>query len=120
MELYTLQMAKWRVAKAQGILTLDTTMKTGEEVFAPHRQMVYDVKAGRITEAQYTEMYYRKMRESYRDARHRWIEVCQLERLAIMCYCPEGVFCHRHLLRKYFEPVCVGNDIPFTYMGELK
>ena len=31
MELYTLQMAKWRVAKAQGILTLDTTMKTGEE-----------------------------------------------------------------------------------------
>jgi hypothetical protein len=119
MELWTIQMAQWRTAKDLGIPFLDTTVKSGDKVFAPTWDIVTGVKSGAISEATYTEEYKRLMRASYRSHQSRWLSLCESPVVAISCYCPEGQFCHRHLLAGYLENVCNKHAIPFVLKGEL-
>lgn len=81
-----------------GIDALDITVKSGDPCFAPTWAMVMGWKKGEITDAQYTEMYYARMRESYRTNRSRWEEVLSHSSVTLLCYCPKGTFCHRYLL----------------------
>lgn len=119
MKLWTVQMSQWRVARDREIPFLDTTVKSGDRVFAPSWDIVTKVKAHEITPEQYTEQYTRMMRNSYVQNHARWMEVCQMERVAISCYCPEGVFCHRHVLADMFAQVCRKHKIEFKLEGEL-
>ena len=41
---------------------LDITVKSGDRTFAPTWDMVMDYKSGKITQEEYTEMYYDLMR----------------------------------------------------------
>ena len=78
---------------------LDTTVKSGDPAFAPTWKMVMGVKEARLSEEDYTEEYYQRMRDSYRDNRSRWEEILALDELFLACYCRQGSFCHRYLLR---------------------
>jgi len=116
---YTIQLSQWRRAKAQGILVLDTTVRTGDKVFAPSWDIVTQIKANVITPEQYTVVYKRMMVESLRNHTARWSEVIRGEPVAIACYCSKDKFCHRHLLCGYFRELCLARNIPFEYRGEL-
>lgn len=118
-QLYTVQLAQRRLAIKQDIPLLDITVKSGDPVFAPTWEMVLEYKSGRLSEMEYTRLYSEMMRKSWTINRSRWLEVCQMEQVAISCYCTNGIFCHRHLLRGFFERVCRGQGIPFEYKGEL-
>lgn len=119
MDLWTIQMAQWRVARDLKIPLLDTTIKSGDRVFAPSWDIVEQVKEGTLSQLAYTELYTQLMRDSYRVNQLRWIEVCQMPVVAISCYCPDGDFCHRHVLAEMFKRVCQHQKITFTLKGEL-
>lgn len=119
MRLYTIQMARWRSAAMFGIQVLDTTVKSGDKVFAPTWDMVNDVKSGTISEGAYTELYLRMMRNSYRHNKKRWLEVLNMEAVALACYCPSGCFCHRHLLADMLCKCAAKHNIPLDFRGEL-
>jgi hypothetical protein len=113
-------MAQWRKVQAAGILLLDTTVKSGDPVFAPNWEIVRDVKDEIITPEEYTAIYQRMMAESFRTHSERWRQVIREPRpQAIACYCRAGKFCHRHLLLSYFELICTRRQIEFEYRGEF-
>lgn len=120
MEVWTIQLAKAKQAEKVGIPILNTTIKCGELTFAPTWEIVLAVKAGTITQEQYTTSYTNLMRWSFKTNRDRWLEVANMPVVAVACMCKEGVFCHRHLLVKMFESVCNKSGIPFKLLGEWK
>lgn len=125
MKIYTVQMAKWRKVKEQGVELIDTTVKSGLAAFAPTWEMVLRIKAAteenrELEEKIYTVAYNRLMRLSYGNDRQAWLDLLGKESIAIACYCKEGVFCHRHLLIKYLLAVAKSNGIEATYEGEIK
>lgn len=116
----SVQLAKWRKLKAANIKLLDTTVKSGDPIFAPSWDIVLAVKRGEITEEQYTERYIELMRKSYFANREKWHSVMKdEEEVAIACYCTPGKFCHRHLLIDIFKKLCEKHNIPFEYRGEF-
>lgn len=127
MKLYTLQMAKWRKAAALNVPVLDTTVKSGEKTFAPSWEIVRAVKDGislsgfhLSPEEDYTQRYKLIMTDSWKQNQQRWLEVANMESVALMCYCTHGKFCHRYLLIDYFKAVCAKYNIPFEYCGEIE
>lgn len=119
MRLFTVQLAKWRWVMNLGIPLLDTTVKSGNQTFAPTYEMVMDYKSGRITEDQYTKLYYERMRKSYIQNKMEWIQLWSSPTLAIACYCSTGNFCHRLLLVDMLRKIAESEGLPFIYEGEL-
>lgn len=119
MELYTIQLSKWRIALNQNIPLLDTTVKSGDATFAPTWEIVMGIKQGLLTPEAYSTQYASLMRQSYLINTARWLDVLSMDRVAIACYCPANCFCHRLLLKDYFQKVCDKKNLPFTYSGEL-
>lgn len=117
--IYTVQMAKWRKCKELGIELIDTTVKSGDPIFAPTWDIVSAVKEGRITPEQYTEVYLELMRKSFKEHRDAWLALLSKPVIAIACYCKTGAFCHRHLLLSYLEKACQFFGIPYTLAGEI-
>lgn len=119
MILHTIQMAQWRKAKALGIPLLDTTVKTGESCFAPTWDMVHGVKSGELSEEQYTILYKRKMLDSIKSNPARWGEVLKMDVVAVSCFCPDGVFCHRYILADILSQLCRHNHVECVRGGEI-
>lgn len=120
MRLRTAQMSLWRQAKASGIFFLDTTVKTGDSVFAPTWELVRAIKSGMIDEREYTDQYLALMRGSYTEHKNRWIGICNMSEVILACYCSAGSFCHRHILARCLEGVCRSNHISFELAGEYQ
>jgi len=119
-ELYTIQMAKWRLAKTLNVPMIDTTCRSKDTlVFSPTTEMVRLYKSGQMSEEEYSKLYNRTMRDSYINNRDAWDELVRRDTVAITCFCREGVFCHRHLLREMLELVCAHQKLPFLYKGEI-
>jgi hypothetical protein len=121
-DLFTIQIAKWRLARNRDIVFMDTTVKSGFSIFAPTWDMVMGHKLGQISDEEYKKLYYAKMNASWKNEKERpqWLDVIQSkEPIAIGCYCAPGKFCHRHLLKEIFEKLCAARGIPFFYYGEL-
>jgi hypothetical protein len=76
---------------------LDITVKGGS-IFGPTWDMVMGHKSGRISDKEYSEEYYRMMRECYRENRSAWDDLLCRQRVVLVCYCAPGKFCHRLLL----------------------
>ena len=82
----------------------DITVKSGDKSFAPTWDMVMGVKEGRITEQRYAEMYLALLTSRYETSNNMVEACCRVVEDAIagdvtlVCYCPAGAFCHRHLL----------------------
>ena len=120
MRLHTFQLAKWRNVVALGIPYLDTTVKTGNSIFAPNWDIVMRVKSGAISEVEYTDRYKQLMRESFLANKLEWLETIKAPELAVACYCPSGRFCHRLILVELLEALCRAHSVPFEYAGELQ
>ena len=101
MILYTLQIAKYKLAINSQLLLTDTTVKSGgNSPFKPTWELV--------------------MRESYKTRQAEWIDfLTGQNRAVIACYCQSGKFCHRYILAELLEKVATSRNIPFTYAGEL-
>ena len=119
MKVWTIQMGQWRKAKERNVTLVDTTVKSGDRLFAPTWDMVTQWHAGALSEAAYTEQYYALMRLSFRNNKAAWLSFLQQDEIALACYCKAGGFCHRHLLLRILEQIALANNIPFQAMGEL-
>lgn len=125
MELWTIQLSHWREAKSRSIALLDTTAKSGDEVFAPTWDLVNQFKNGDIDWVTYRRRYYGLMRRSYKEHKLHWKQTMKKPRLAVGCFCPPGegpiteCQCHRYLLVDIFEKTCKSLELPFEYKGEL-
>jgi hypothetical protein len=118
MIVYTGQMAKWRSYMAAGLPLIDTTVKTGESIFAPTWEIVQGVKSGRISEAEYTEAYVTLMHQRMRQYPHQWHTAVLASEGVICCFCTAFKFCHRYLLIDILENYCLHHHIEFIYKGE--
>lgn len=114
MVIYTYQLAHWRRLKPGVVPLLDTTVKTGESRLAPTWGMVVDVKAGRISEAEYTHRYRAILDYWWFQDLEFWDDLLNTPVIALGCYCPAGAFCHRHLLVEFLRSVT-----EVDYRGEL-
>jgi uncharacterized protein YeaO (DUF488 family) len=119
MILYTIQLAQWRKAKAQGIPILDSIVRSGDAVFAPTWDMVSKIKNDSLTDVQYTALYRELMIKSIKENPDRWRQVMSMEMVAIGCYCKAGEFCHRHLLAEILHRLCTHNGVECLLNGEL-
>lgn len=68
----------------------------------------------RLTEKQYTQMYYDLMRKSYKNYRKEWDELLNREKIVLCCYCASGTFCHRLLLAQILT------KLGASYEGEIE
>lgn len=118
MILYTCSLSKWRVAKERGIPLFDVTIKSGDKHLAPDWDFLMDYKKFKDEDA-YRVKFVAKMRDSYMENKLHWLGYCYMKEVVFACYCPEGCFCHRHLLVEMFDKVCKKNKIRFTRGGEL-
>lgn len=88
---------------------LDITVKgncpAGKE-FAPTWPMVMGVKNGSMTEAEYTEQYFSLLIGRYKADSETTINLVNMvsdRDLTVVCFCPNGSFCHRYLLVRYLS-----------------
>lgn len=119
MELYTVAMYNWRKAKAKGIEVQDTTVRSGNSMFAPSWEMVRAYKAGELSEEDYTKQYYEKMRHSFRIHRDKWLAFFKQDKVALACYCPPTKFCHRLLLKTILLKIAEVEGISVEDCGEI-
>lgn len=77
---------------------LDITVKTGNKAFSPVWSMVMGHKNGTLTDEQYTDLYIKRMRYSYKKYGDEWAKLLQMEEVTLVCFCKAHDFCHRYLL----------------------
>lgn len=121
MDLFTVQVGRWRLCQKHKAEFVDTTVKSGLKIFAPTWDMVLGYKDGSVSEEEYRKRYRQLMIESWCAHREQWKEFLRSEGYkAISCYCKPGEFCHRLLLVDIFRELCEKLKIPFNYYGELE
>jgi len=106
-ELYSV---KIKVKRAQmrysGADRLDITVKSAQgdaRKLTPTWSMVMDHKKGKITDQQYTQQYLARIDSGDCDDQFPFVFLYDFGRkhnnsITFVCYCPDGVFCHTHLL----------------------
>ena len=114
-----MQLAKWRKAKELNIPILDITAKSGISAFAPDFVVVIDYKNKMIDEFRYTDIYLKKMRNSFATDKDQWLKLLDYDSVALACYCPANTFCHRHIFAKLFEKYLNSEKYTPIQMGEL-
>lgn len=121
-KLYTVQLAQWRKVQELGVGLINITAKSGDLIFAPEFAKVMQYRKGELTEAEYTEAYLGKMRQSLKSHASHWyrLEGIALETpIAFACYCKAGAFCHRHLFKDYFTKFLQSRGVAVKDMGEI-
>lgn len=123
-EVWTIQLGKWRLAKEKDIALLNITAGSGVQAFAPDFDLVKAYKRGEVPEEAYTEFYHRRMGESRKRFPQLWEQLSEKKRVALACYCKAGVYCHRLLfvpmMKQYLEEKQEpGKHYKVMYQGEL-
>jgi hypothetical protein len=98
---------------------IDITAKSGVGAFAPDYGNVKLYKEGRMGEEQYTDLYQEKMADSRLRYPKVWDRLAAYPRSAYACYCPKGVFCHRHLFILHAQTHLESLGWRVVLMGEL-
>ncbi len=93
--------------------SLDVTVKSGDEVFAPTWKMVMKTKKGEMTWEKYKRKYRELMRDSYQKNFERWQELLAKKEIVLLCYCQSPQQCHRRLLAEMLE------EAGARYAGEI-
>lgn len=117
--IYTIQIAKWRLAKSKGIRLTDTTVKSGLGFLAPSWEMVLGHKNDGMSCEQYTKLYDECIARSQANHPDLWDDLLKQETLCLACYCRAGFFCHRLLLAKHLQAYAARHSVPCTLAGEL-
>lgn len=101
-EIYTVQVAKWRLVRELGIHFLDITAKSGQPEFAPLYEDVMAFKHHKLTWDEYEKIYRQRMWQSRRDNPEAWEKLKELpEKVALACYCKaEEPHCHRRIFKE--------------------
>lgn len=112
---FTIQMGKWRVPKALGYRFVDTTVKSGELLFAPTWDLLGRYKSGEIGNHGYTLEYYSLINTRLKNSRNAFESLFVPDTpVALACFCGARSFCHRRLLASVLVDECDGQ-----YEGEL-
>ncbi|AMR59770.1 hypothetical protein SEGD1_123 [Enterobacteria phage SEGD1] len=74
---------------------------------------------GPDAEAAYTKRYLQKLSRLFDEDTDKLIEILRQGEVVLMCYCPPGKFCHRHLLVSYLIEIGEWFGYEVIYMGEL-
>lgn len=119
MEIYTIQLAKHRLARKLGIKITDSTVKSGDKRLAPTWEMVMGHKNGMITNDEYEERYRKLMRESQLKHPEFWDSLLEQKVLCIACFCSAYTFCHRHILASLLIEYGLSKSITVTIKGEI-
>ena len=121
MELYTVALSQWRKAKERQIEIFDITVKSGKEkLFAPDDQVLWAYKRGEVTDEQYTELYFQRLRKNIAAHPEAFEAFLQMEGpIAAACYCRAGKFCHRHLFVEFMQEVADDNGYELKVRGEI-
>lgn len=121
MKTLTIMTGQMNVGKKHKDIALDITVRSGDKAFSPSWDMVMGYKKGEITAEEYTEEYHWMMQQSVRANRNRerWIEVVNSGEVLLLCYCPAGAFCHRHLFAGYLKLFAESQGIEVIMKGEL-
>ena len=89
---------------------LDITAKgtsKASRMFSPTWVLVMDYKKGLITGQQYTERYYELLIrrwhriELFKEEMAKLVEQANSSSVTVVCFCPAGNFCHRHLFAEF-------------------
>lgn len=119
MNIYTIQIAKWRKAKELNIPLMDTTVKSGVSAFAPSWDIVLGIKGGTLSEEAYREVYVGILRGTWMNQRAEWEKLLGMNDVALGCYCPPGKFCHRLILKEAVIKILEKRGISYRDCGEL-
>jgi uncharacterized protein YeaO (DUF488 family) len=117
--IWTIQMARWRLAKERNIFLLDITVKSGVAEFAPSWECLRAYKQGTMPEDQYTAEYLERMSNSKERNPKHWARLSAYPRIALACYCPADAYCHRHLFKALMALHINVQGHPVVQMGEL-
>lgn len=121
MRVWTATIRRRELAKRQtGSLLVDVTQMTGDKRLAPEWHDIMSYKNGRISWELFTERYEKLMRKRFIEMEYFYIDLCQNERITILCYCKSKKHCHRHLLAKLLKEFCLEHGIDFTFGGEVR
>jgi hypothetical protein len=119
-DLWTLQMSNWRYADHQEIKAINITVKSGVTAFAPDWETLMRYKRGQCPDEEYTEIYLTKMKKSQEDNPRHWDRLLHYNKMAYMCYCPEGKYCHRKLFVELAKEFIESKGGTVTIHGELQ
>lgn len=117
-QIWTIQLAKWRALEGTGIKLVDATVKTGIRGLAPSWDMLTAYRQKQLSEAEYTDLYHQRMILSQRHMPNTWKSFLKYDQIAIACYCPPNHFCHRHLLVQKVKEYLEAQSIEVELMGE--
>lgn len=120
MEVWTIQLGKWRTAEAQGLEVLNITRGSGIDAFAPELDKLKAHRLGLMSSAEYKAHYVTRMRQTFVQQRSEWNKLKTLQRVAVACYCPAGKFCHRHIFTELLQAFMQREGIPVELKGELQ
>lgn len=118
-EVWTIQIARWRLAQQLDIPLLDITAKSGVPAFAPDWESLMAYKRGEVGPAEYAERYYHKVIPTVSQYPHQWERFLHKPRLALACYCKSGDFCHRHLFASLLVTYLQQQGRQVNFLGEL-
>lgn len=119
-EIWTLQMSRHRLAVAAGIKPLNITVKSGIQAFAPSWKALMAYKNKELTPDEYTVIYTEKMRQSKIDNPRYWYHLNHYPKVALMCYCADGDYCHRHLFAEEMKENLETRGYTVILHGELR
>lgn len=119
MEIYTIQLAKWRLLEGTDIELVNITLGSGDPTFAPSPALLADYKAGRASQDVYLAEFYRLCRMRYRHNPGPWHALLAKEKIAVACYCPKDGFCHRHPFVDIMIKIGASQGVIVEYCGEI-
>lgn len=114
MHIYTGPMRLVRLTRS-----LDITVKSGDQVFAPSWDIVMGLKRNEISWEDYKHKYQLMMKHSQQINRERWLEIIQQEDVLLVCYCPKPDQCHRSLLAEMLVTFAEENGQVAINHGEI-
>lgn len=99
----TVALKRGQIGKVRGDRLLDVTVKSATgwaAAFAPTWEMVSGHKDGTMGDAEYRERY-EAILDASGDAFDRLRQLGAEGPVKLLCYCPDGRFCHTHLMIDY-------------------
>lgn len=102
--IHTAQISKWRKLKSLNWNYFDITVKSGLKEVAPDWDFLMEYKNSAkdsAAEARYTERYLAKLEKLWIDNPQYFNRFWSDTEVLLVCYCPAGKFCHRHILAKW-------------------
>lgn len=82
---------------------VDITVESGNRFFSPSWAMVTAMKRNNITQSQFTELYYRRLKLSLMAHPDEWEKLLSMEQATLVCFCKSDTFCHRYILANLLQ-----------------